>query len=280
MSELVQMRQRIKSIETIKKVTHAMRLISMAKHNKFRTSGVTLKEYQHAMLQLLKKITTLAPYEKNPIAYPSDDTAPALAIVIGSQKGLCGNFTMNALSLFAQHTKNIDKQSLHIIPIGKKTVDLIEHHYGTVVLQFQVFTTNTIMNIAKKITDHIINAKQPYRSVHLYYNYPKTFFAQKPQIVTVIPFIDIGQQDNQEVEEYHWEHNPSEIITVLIRSTIQTTIQEACLTSLIAEQAARFIAMDNSTKNASNLLDAMKLEYNKTRQTNITRELTDLISGL
>lgn len=283
MSELVAMRQRIKAIDTIKKVTHAMRLISMSTHARLRARKGHLDDYKQALINTIASITHDYSQWQNPIFQPTEKNEKHLIIIVGSQKGLCGNFNHNLFTFIEKNLSFIDQENLYTIIVGKKAVDNKAMHRGTIVLEFSDFTQNKLLSIAQRIADHIWHAQVPFSSLTIYYNYPKTFFMQKPRYVQLIPF---DQQTIQKLadtkaikEDYHWEQNPEAILDFLAHKLIQSFIQDILFDSLIAEQAARFIAMDNSTRNAANLLDSMRLMYNKTRQAKITRELTDLVAS-
>ncbi len=282
MSELVAMRQRMKAIETIKKVTHAMRLISMSSHAQLKNKKAFLEDYKEALLKIMSTILHDYPHWTNPILWPNKKNYRPLIIIIGSQKGLCGSFNANLFTFFENKTSLIDREKLHTIVAGKKAADRINETFGTIVIQFPEFTQTKLLTIAVKIADHIWHARTPYSSVTLYYNFPKTFFAQLPTLFQLIPFKEHITSDQKPTlkEPYRWEQDPNDILGALAHRFMQSIIQEILFQSLIAEQAARFIAMDNSTRNASNLLDEMRLDYNKLRQAKITRELTDLVAGL
>lgn len=280
MSELIAMRQRIKAVETIKKVTHAMRLISMSLHSRVKTNKALLQEYKNALLHIIKNILYTQPSWTNPILWPSAKDNRPLVIAIGSQKGLCGNFNANLFSFFKKTSATIAKEELFTIVLGKKAFDYIDEKSGTIVMRFSEFSQNNLLSIAEKIADHIWHARIPYTSVTIYYNHPKTFFAQVPEKYKLIPFENhIETEETLLKEPYRWEQSPETVLTVLVHKFLQSIIQEILFESLIAEQAARFIAMDSSTRNASSLLDAMQLDYNKLRQAKITKELTDLIAS-
>ena len=91
MAQLIQMRQRIKAIQTIKKITHAMRLISMSTHSRLRTKAPQIEQYQQEVATMFKKVQYAAPEWKNEFIHPETKNRP-LIILAGSQKGLCGNF--------------------------------------------------------------------------------------------------------------------------------------------------------------------------------------------
>lgn len=280
MSELVAMRQRIKAIETIKKVTHAMRLISMSTHARLRARKGHLDDYKIALATTIASIKKDYTKWHHPVFEPTTKNEKPLVIIIGSQKGLCGNFNHN---LFSFVEKNLPTTPFSTILVGKKAVDNKKTHRGTVALEFSDFSQSKLLSIAQRIADYIWHAQVPFSSVKLFYNFPKTFFLQKPQEVQLLPFDEKYIQKISTVkemkEEYRWEQEPEAILDFLAHKLIQSFIQDILFDSLIAEQAARFVAMDNSTRNAANLLDSMRLAYNKTRQAKITRELTDLVAS-
>lgn len=282
MSELVAMRQRMKAIETIKKVTHAMRLISMSSHAQLKKKKAFLEDYKEALIKIMSDTLHDYPHWTNPILWPAEKKYRPLIIIVGSQKGLCGNFNTSLFNFVKNKTSLINHDELHTIVVGKKAVDHVDEKFGTIAMQFPEFTQSKLLTIAVKIADHIWHSRTPYSSVTLYYNFPKTFFAQTPMFFELIPFKEHIASDQKPIikEAYRWEQDPNDILSALAHRFMQSIIQEILFQSLIAEQAARFIAMDSSTRNASNLLDTMRLDYNKLRQAKITRELTDLVASL
>lgn len=280
MSELIAMRQRIKAVETIKKVTHAMRLISMSLHARTKHGKALLQDYKGALLHIIKNIMHTQPSWTHPVLNVSEKNNRHLAIIIGSQKGLCGNFNTNLFSFFNKKISESAPENLFTIIIGKKAFDYTEKKPGTVLMSFLEFSQSNLLSIAEKIADHIWHVRDPYSSVTLYYNYPKGFFAQIPTSYILIPFETYtNEQTDRAKESYRWEQTPEVVLDVVVHRFLQSMVQEKLFESLIAEQAARFIAMNSSTRNASNLLDAMRLDYNKLRQAKITKELTDLIAS-
>jgi F-type H+-transporting ATPase subunit gamma len=273
MSELIAMRQRIKAIETIKKITHAMRLISMSTHARVKTNQSFLQLYRGSLEDLLQKTRASVPAWKHPILSPSNTTNSNLVIVVGSQKGLCGNFNNTLLTLIKNTmTYTPDTQ---IIVIGKKMIELMDKKEAKYI-EFNAFKQIHITAIAEKITSHIWHTKNTYNSASVYYNHPATFFLQVPKKVDLIPFAQPHTTQLVMQEDYYWQQDPAMILDLIGYKLLQSSLQDILLQSLTAEQAARFVAMDSSTRNASNLLDAMKLDYNKLRQSKITKELTDL----
>jgi len=282
MSQRVQMRQRIQSIETIKKVTHAMRLISMSSHARLQAKKTGLELYQDELKRLFSRVQDAADHWHNErLNPPHSSSGPTLMILVGSQKGLCGIFNTVLFHFFEQERAQHNRQHLQILTIGKKAQEYAAKITLPTIAAFPELTANSLASISNNITELIMQAPQPYAHVCLLSNYPKSFFAQKPQKTALIPFeLPKTEHAPEEQEAYSFEQAPETLLDFLAGQFIFNTLNQLLLNSLIAESAARFIAMDNSTRNARNLLDEMKLDYNKLRQAKITRELTDLIGSL
>lgn len=288
MSVLMLMRQRMKAVETIQKITHAMRLISMSSHTRLRNKKTSLTIYAKELSTLFAQVYAHAPSWHDPILVPKQDQKTGthergLIILIGSQKGLCGTFNQNLFSFFERSQHATKHRKTDLIAIGKRASDYTQTvpEY-TVVKEFNEFTQSTFTEIAHQVAQYIKQSKPSYTSVIVYSNWSKSFFVQVPQRTTLIPLTlpAADRLDQHHHEGFEWEQSPERLLTSLAQSLLLANLQDVLLTSLTAEQAARFVAMDNSTRNARNLLDDMTLDYNKRRQAKITRELTDLIGSL
>lgn len=278
MSQLIQMRQRIRAIETIKKITHAMRLISMSSHARLKNKKESFESYTKNLKQLLARIQKNTPQKT--LLQKSDSTQKSekvLICVISSQKGLCGTFNSMLLYYFKTYIKSFNQSNISLFLVGKKIIDAISSEYKDQIIALEpTFTLRTVPTILEKI-----DAQIPlFDRVIVINNVLKSFFIQEPRSTTIMP-LEIGPSNEPTYSfgEYLWEIPAENILDMLMTHYKQATIEQLLLQSLLAEHAARFIAMDNSTRNAQNLLEEKKREYNKIRQANITKELTEL-SGI
>ena len=194
MSLLIQLRYRIKAIDTIKKITHAMRLISMSARSRLKNKEEPLRTYIKTSHDLLARLQGYAPGWKNPIFHPPADTpTKQLIILIGSQRGLCGNFNTTLFHFFEkvlaeQPYKN--DQKINLIPIGKKASGYLEANPRVVILQEYIeLNARTLPTIAQEITHFIFSQPEPFTQVHVLSNQLKTFFIQKPHDTQLIPII-------------------------------------------------------------------------------------------
>lgn len=279
MSQLIQMRQRIKAIETIKKITHAMRLISMSLHARLKVKEEPLTAYKDTIISIFQDIKKQNPQWTNSVLYPAKTTFPkTLIIIVGSHKGLCGNFNSALFKLIQAHKAEF--LNPHYIAIGKKAIDFARHtNLGIQVAAYPTCTMATLSTLVHEINKELFQSAHPYTSVVVASNKIKNFFVQKPHLTPLIPFNSEPQTTTDALSEYQWEQDPTEILHTLAGQSINALMYYLLFESLLAEQAARFISMDNSTRNAKNLLDETKLEYNKVRQAKITKEITELSSN-
>jgi len=279
MSKLIQMRNRIQTIETIRKVTDVMRIISMSAHSRLKVKQEPLSEYLNALKNLLAKVQRATPSWSHEQLMPTGTNNNRLIIVIGSQKGLCGGFNTQLSKILGEYLSQNPSAHYHFSAVGKKPIDyLINTYPDKLISSFPVITARNFLAIAQELTDLIMTATPTYTSVTIISNVFKNFFVQKATATQLIPFdpTHISGTIDSPTEGYMWDETPSDILNTLAVQYIEAQFQHLIFQSLLSEHAARFISMDNSTRNANSLLNTTKLEYNKVRQAKITTEITEL----
>lgn len=263
MANLIYLRQRLKVVDTIKKTTNAMRLISMSLHSRLRQKKQYLEAYKKELFKLTPLLTSL----------PATSTHGSdLIILIGSQKGLCGTFNTALFHFFTTQEQEVRD----VIIVGKQMASLCILNQITPKQVYPELHASNFITLAAQLSTLILSGE--YRSVIVISNQPKTFFIQQQEMTQVWPLI--MPEATASSEEYLYEQTPEELNRYLCDLLVKIHMQELLFSSLLAEQSARFISMDNSTRNAENLLVTMKLQYNKQRQADITRELADLTGSL
>ncbi|RTL05893.1 hypothetical protein EKK58_06670 [Candidatus Dependentiae bacterium] len=279
MSQLMQMRQRMKTIETIQKITHAMRLIAMSSHTRLKAKQTTLKEYFKEVDTLFYNTYQLAPKWEHPVCKINNQN-PELLIIIGSQKGLCGNFNTAILQTVKQLI--IQKHTIECITVGKKTYDFAHAKLNiNPILTFNTFSAGNYLRTAQEIIDYLFNNQERYGKVTVIGSFAKSFFNQVAFAHQLVPI------QNKDIvfstikkDAFIWDESPTTILNQLLKQYLIAQLSVWLFETLIAEQAARFLSMDTSTRNAKNMLDSTKLLYNKLRQTKITKELLEFTSAI
>ena len=182
MPKLIQLRQRSKAIETIKKITHAMRLISMSTHSHLQHLQDSFNTYTREVDQLYTQLMSYAPTWRNPILHPLEDNNHKTAILlIGSQKGLCGSFNTQLCKLFIKDMQERNEHTFDLIAVGQKAVDFAKSHEPEQLKKtYPKFTAHRLVSIAREITDMLLHEKPHYKSVIIFGNLFQSFFVQKP----------------------------------------------------------------------------------------------------
>lgn len=280
MSQLIQMRQRIKAVTTIKKITSAMRLISRSMHTRLARQKESLTLYTTTLSSLFKTIyanqTTWRPEQ----LFPTEEQQPReLIIIMGSQKGMCGTYNTGLFYWMEHHKADLKKPHVALISVGKKVTDHLQKMGIQPMHSLFDVRMQAIDTVVQELLDYALPTKHGYTSVRIISNHSKTFFTHELHETTLIPLSTPATENRShksDTEDYQWSHAPEELLTVLAQDYLTIMVRSAVFESLVGEQAARFIAMDNATRNAKGFLTTMNLQYNKLRQAKITKELTEL----
>jgi F-type H+-transporting ATPase subunit gamma len=288
-SHLAHLKQQIKSIQTTKKITHAVRLVSMSLYTKLEKQAVPLKMYTQSIKSIFGQLTSCASEWKNDIFFPGDvlDSNP-LIIIVSTSKGLCGSFNTNLLR-YLETSLFIEKQQVpRFITIGQKAIRFVkERNLGEIVSSYNELNSSNYHALTDDLVEKIIGGPVHYSSIVFYSNECRSFFLQKPRKVTLVPFarevesLESGQRhQNSPVlitdDAIIWEQERTEVLDYLAVRYMKCSIMYMLFESLRAEYAARFLAMENSTNNAEKYLEKLTLQYNKLRQALITKEVSEL----
>ncbi len=283
MSNLITLRNKIRTIQTIEKITRTMRLTSMAEHTTLQKSGGQLRTYIEHLKILLKKIICIKQQQKKIKAIEETTRLykkEYLCIIIGSQKGLCGNFNTKLLSVVETFLQDKAVDAVDFALVGKQLFSFV-----TIDPRFSVVYSEPLFSHKNRdlIIEQLIKFFNNYQKVYVISNQFHTFFFQ-PSIISLvsIPYETFMKESLSEKlwhEQYLFEENIDDILEVLTINYIRSQFAHVLHQSLLAEYAARFTAMDSATKNSEQMLEETKLLFNKLRQAKITTEITELSSN-
>lgn len=280
MSQLIHMRQRIKTIKTIEKITHAMRLIAISTHTRLRLKEQKLQKYHTEVELLFKLVGSFIKNLQHPF-FKQKENGQQLLIIIGSQKGLCGNFNTMLVQASKKIIQDNNNNSCDIITIGKKIYETILNKVGIKPLfHFDSFKADESTIVAQKIINYIKNSEVTYQKITVISSFAKSFFNQIPQTLQLLPLSQKIITSSEEQPIFIFDQPPLELFDQLLDQYITATLSCKIFATVIAEHAARFVSMDSATRNAKNILHVTQLQYNKLRQSKITRELIELSGSL
>ena len=288
MPSLDVLKKRIKSVKSTQKITKAMKMVAAAKLRKAQENAEKGRPYSQKMQNIILNLTNSIndPNNAPKLLVGNGDDKTYLCIVLTADRGLCGGFNSNICKLAKTNFKKIlnEGKELKIITVGSKGLDQIKREYGKYVIKKFSFKNKKQISFieADIIGKEIINLfnNNEFDKCILFYNNFKNVITQIPQAQQIIPVEKkIPLEKNEDSISYEFEPDEDEILEDLLPKNISTQVFRAFLENAASEQGSRMTAMDNATRNASDLVDKLTINYNRSRQASITKELIEIISG-
>ena len=289
MPSLDDLKKRIGSVKSTQKITKAMKMVAAAKLRRAQESAESSRPYSDTMNEVIGSISNKVvstSSERNLLTGTGDDQIQLL-ILFTSERGLCGGFNSSITKMLREKIEDLKKlnKTVKIICIGKKGYDILKRKYSEIIVD--VIDMKAIKSIsyqdAKDISQKIIKMyfDNEFDTCTIFYNKFKSVIDQIPTHQKILP-IETEQNDddiNSSASMLDFEPGESEILEELLPLNFAVQIFKALLESAASEQGARMSAMDNASRNASDMIDKLTLFYNRSRQAVITKELIEIISG-
>jgi F-type H+-transporting ATPase subunit gamma len=291
MPSLDDLKKRIASVKSTQKITKAMKMVAAAKLRKAQEAAEQSRPYSDNMKNLMDSISRgFVPTDNSRnLLTGSDEDKTYLLVLFTSERGLCGGFNSQISKALREKVVDLQKENktIKIICIGKKGYDIVKRQYGDQIVD--TVDLSAVKSIqygdAKKISDKIIKMyfDAEFDKCLIFYNKFKSVISQIPTEQQVVP-AEIVENDNDENISrdnsfFEFEPNEKEILDELLPLNFAVQIFKALLESSASEQGSRMSAMDNASRNASDMIDSLTLFYNRSRQAVITKELIEIISG-
>lgn len=289
MANLRDIRNRIESVKNTQQITKAMKMVAAAKLRKAQDRIIETRPYSYKMKEVVARLARNAD-ENDILLRQPEKTEQVLMIVVGSDRGLCGGFNNNLFKEVEQRIRDDfseyrENDNLQLITLGSKATKHFKKRKYNIVDSYPGFFEELVYSNASEIMKGIIHHFKTgeYDSVYLAYNEFKSVIAQNRIIENVLPIEPeslLGDEEEAEQNiEYIYEPDVNAILGELLPLHLNMQLWKAILESNAAEQGARMTAMDNATENAKELQNDLKLEYNRARQSAITTEISEIISG-
>ena len=288
MPSLDDLKKRIKSVKSTQKITKAMKMVAAAKLRKAQENAEKGRPYSQKMQNIILNLTKSIndPENAPKLLVGTKKDATYLCVVLTADRGLCGGFNSNICKLEKSNFKKIldEGKSLKIITVGSKGFDQIKREYDKYIIKKISFKDKKQIsfNEAELVGNEILNLfkNDEFDKCILFYNNFKNVITQVPQAQQIIPVENKLSEDKSEnMQTYEFEPEEDEILDELLPKNISTQVFKAFLENAASEQGSRMTAMDNATRNAGELVDKLTINYNRSRQASITKELIEIISG-
>ncbi len=288
MASLDDLKKRIQSVKSTQKITKAMKMVAAAKLRRAQENAEKGRPYSEKMNNIILNLSNgISDKENAPkLLTGSGDEKVNLCVVLTSDRGLCGGFNSNIIRKAKSYFQKIinEGKTLKIITVGSKGYDQLKRTYNENIIDKISFkeSKNTNYFDADKVGKIIIDKfeKKEFDVCTIFYNQFKNVITQIPQEQQIIPLkaSEVIKQSESK-DNYDFEPEEDEILSNLLPKNISTQIFKAMLENSASEQGSRMTAMDNATRNAGEMVDKLTIQYNRSRQAAITKELIEIISG-
>ena len=287
MPSLKDLKNRIGSVKSTQKITSAMKMVAAAKLRKAQEQAIASRPYCSSMEKIVSSLASKLIDNAPELLKGKKDIKKQLLVVFSADRGLCGGFNgsiSRAVKLEVKKSKDLGIET-KLLFVGRKSADTLKKDFQQHIVEIVTGnSTNPIYSDALSISTKIVDLyqKDEFGSCKIIFNKFVSAITQEVTLKSLIP-IETNNEDvsnnNQVSSVYEYEPSEEVILEELLNKNIATQLFSAQMESTASELAARMTAMDNATRNAGDLIDRLTLQYNRTRQAFITKELIEIISG-
>ena len=278
MANLKDIRDRIKSVKSIQKVTKAMKMVSAAKMRRAQERMELSRPYSDSLSKVIKNLLPDVDRSLLPLLEIREIKRKA-CIVVSADRGLAGAFNSNVLKVAQKEIDDFGIENVDLFCIGKKARDHFKKRNYNIINSHTDFWSgmeyDSAMMIGRDIIDHFSSFKVD--EVHVVYNYFVNVAQQKVKSEVLLPLK--YESASNEVSDRLYEPSKKQIVKSLIPKHLNVQMWKYLLESYASEQAARMLSMENATTNAEDMIKNLTLEFNKARQAAITTEMLEIVGG-
>ena len=281
MANLKDIRNRIKSVISIQQVTSAMKMVAAAKMRRAQENMEKARPYSSRMAELLN---TLIPEIDRSLMPELNvrEIKKTLFVVVTADRGMAGAFNTNVLREAHRAIDEVGMENSDIICIGKKSFGYFKNRNYPIVVNYIDFWNELrythAMEFGEEIISRFVNGKVD--QVRVIYNRFINVARQEIKNDIFLPMSnDLEAKESDYNPERLFEPSKEEVVKTIIPRYLNTQMWQFLLESNASEQAARMLAMENATSNANDMIKDLKLQFNKARQTSITTEMLEIVSG-
>ena len=282
MANLKDIRNQIKSVKSIQKVTKAMKMVAAAKMRRAQENMEQSRPYTSRLNNMLNSLIPEIDRSILPELEIREKIDHKLFVVITADRGMAGAFNSNVIKKAQKAIDEFGKDKSDLICIGKKSLGYFKIRSYNIVEEYQDFWLELgfqhAMDMGEKIISYFINGKAD--EVQMIYNEFINVGKQEVQLKKFLPLTYESQEEFPDtLTDRIYEPSKESVVKVMVPKYLNTQIWQYLLESFASEQAARMLAMENATSNAEDMIKDLTLQFNKARQTAITTEMLEIVSG-
>ncbi|MDG2006447.1 MAG: ATP synthase F1 subunit gamma [Thermodesulfobacteriota bacteirum] len=278
MPSLKEIRTKISSVKSTKRIMQAMKMIATVKYAKTQLMLNSFRPYFKSYEDIVKIVTGSIKDSPSRFLNPNENSDKDILIIVSSDRGLCGSYNTSLFRMIEKH--NFKSENIKNLYVGKKCADYFkEIGFGE---SISSLTEKNYKNIAEEITDQLLTPflEEKIDNIYIAYNKFESAISQVPIISKVLPIqLEVDKSEDDKSGDILIEPGIESFVEEVLPKFFNLTISSVLLESVTSEHAARTAAMDNATRNADDILRDTTILFNKTRQAYITTELMDIVNG-
>ncbi|MBI3028109.1 MAG: ATP synthase F1 subunit gamma [Candidatus Rokubacteria bacterium] len=280
MATLRDIRRRIRAVQSTQKITRAMKLVAAAKLRRAQERILEARPYAHKMSDLLGNLALRTAPDRHPLLARREGGRRQI-VIITADKGLCGAFNANAIRRSLEFIRQSEELGLTLVVVGRKGRDHYRRRPWTVKSEMLGFFDRLAYSHAAELARRLVESylTEEADEIYLVYNEFRSVAVQRVVRVPLLPITPAALPADAAVVDYLYEPSADAILADLLPRHVTVQVYRALMESLAAEYGARMTAMEAATKNASEMIDLLAIQYNKARQERITKELLDIVGG-
>ncbi|MDP2879604.1 MAG: F0F1 ATP synthase subunit gamma [Sulfuricella sp.] len=278
-----EIRTKIKSVQNTQKITRAMEMVAASKMRKAQDRMRAARPYAEKIRNVAAHLSHANPEYKHPFLVKRENPSRIGVIVVTSDKGLCGGLNTNVLRMTLARMKEWEggKHGVEVCAIGNKALGFMQRIGASVLSQATHLGDTPHMEKLIGPVKLMLDAYNDGRidALHICYTRFVNTMKQEPVMEQLLPISgeELGSASGH--WDYIYEPDAKQVIDELLVRYIETLIYQAVAENIASEQSSRMVAMKAASDNAGNVIDELKLIYNKTRQAAITKELSEIVAG-
>ena len=279
MANLKDIRNRIKSVQSIQQVTRAMKMVAAAKLRKSQERMEQARPYARRLEEIIQSL--LPDVDRNMLdLLDVRDVKRQAFVVVTSDRGLAGSFNTTIIKKTEKEISAIGKDKCELFCVGRKGRDHFKKRDYQIVKDHIEFWNDLNYNDAIEIGQGVIQRflSKEVDEIRVVYNYFQSMGSQKTMVETLLP-LTFSQTDSDNPADRIYEPSKEQIVKSLIPRHLNIQMWKYLLESYASEQAARMVAMENATENSGEMIRDLKLQFNKARQASITTEMLEIVGG-
>lgn len=284
MPSLKAIRKRIVSVKNTQKITKAMKMVAAAKLRRAQRAIVEARPYAQKLHYVLSSLALRADLAAHPLLARYEEPRRAVLVVLSSDKGLCGAFNSSLLRTAERYVReNAAKypKGLSVGVCGKKGRDYFRRRKFDIAFEKIDVLSNPTIETARAIAEPLVKEyiESDLDEVYVLYNEFKNVMSQVPTVMQLLPIEPLPPDPQWAAIDFIYEPSKEDLLSHMLPLYMEVELYRAILESVASEFGARRNAMDAATRNSSELISKLTLEFNRARQAAITKELVEIVSG-